>query len=80
MNCKRLIVIMLAIQVVSNAVSSDEQAASIKTIRDGGPTADFSQTTEGDYQEWREDKAHLGFILRPVSVRCGAHFFTRFGK
>ena len=34
----------------SNAVSSDEQAASIKTIRDGGPTADFSQTTEKNYQ------------------------------
>src|SRR5271165_2943188 len=30
--------------------------------------------------EWREDKAHLGLILRLVSVWCDAHFFTRFGK
>jgi len=34
----------------SNAMSADEQAAWIKTIRDGGPTADFSQTTEDNYQ------------------------------
>jgi pyruvate/2-oxoglutarate dehydrogenase complex dihydrolipoamide dehydrogenase (E3) component len=33
-----------------------------------------------DSSEWHEDKAHLGYILRPVSVWCGAHFFTRFGK
>ena len=33
-----------------------------------------------DRYEWHEDKAHLGLILRPVSVRRGAHFFTRFGK
>ena len=30
--------------------------------------------------EWHEDKAQLGLILRPVSVWCGAHFFTRFGQ
>ena len=33
-----------------------------------------------DTPEWHEDKAHLGLILRPVSVWRGAHFFTRFGK
>ena len=30
--------------------------------------------------EWREDKPHLGVILRTVSVRCGAHFAARFCK
>src|SRR5208282_3237374 len=30
--------------------------------------------------EWREDKRHLGVILRTVSVWCGAHLMTRFGK
>jgi hypothetical protein len=34
----------------------------------------------GVSREWHEDKAHLGLILRAVSVWRGAHFFTRFGK
>ena len=34
----------------------------------------------GVSREWHEVKAHLGLILRLVSVWCGAHFFTRFGK
>ena len=31
-------------------------------------------------REWREDKPHLGVILRTVSVRRGAHFAARFCK
>jgi hypothetical protein len=38
----------------------------------------FSKT--GDWGEWREDKAHLGVILRTVSVWCGAHLMAGFGK
>ena len=34
----------------------------------------------GGRPEWREDKAHLGVILRTVSVWCGAHLMAGFGK
>src|SRR5208337_3622893 len=37
-------------------------------------------TSIGVSAEWREDKRHLGVILRTVSVWCGAHLMTRFGK
>src|SRR6516164_9416474 len=33
-----------------------------------------------DSLEWREDKPHLGVLLRTVSVRRGAHFAARFCK
>jgi hypothetical protein len=33
-----------------------------------------------DGAEWHEDKAHLGLILRSVSVWGGVHFFAGFGK
>ncbi len=36
--------------------------------------------SRGVTMEWHEDKLHLGFILRPVSVWCGVHFFGRFSK
>jgi hypothetical protein len=32
-----------------------------------------------DRSEWREDKAHLGVILRTVSVWYGAHLTTKIG-
>src|SRR5271166_1978716 len=49
------------------------------TGEDGKPV-ELGRGAMGVTYEWREDKRHLGVILRTVSVWCGAHLMTRFGK
>jgi len=47
-------------------------------LRSRNASSDRARVSRWVSREWREDKAHLGLILRPVSVWCGAHFFTGF--
>src|ERR1700737_3782677 len=82
------------IAVTDAGFNAERQVAEIQTVLAQDPQIIVSIRTDADITaaayrkasqkgvklEWREDKRHLGVILRTVSVWRGAHLMTGFGK